>query len=126
MNTPVAWWWLSRNNSLCPVQFLCGFHSAGLPACRHREEALSEVDLLSTAGSGGGGGQEKGKRWGRGGEEGKGRAGTYNHPGGTLRDPDIQALADKLNLNLQEYDPSINFFKIFFGGKIHITQNLPF
>lgn len=60
---------------------------------------------------------------GRGGREGK-EAGTYNHPGGTLRDPDIQALADKLNLNLQEYDPSINFFKnFFFGSKIlHNTK----
>lgn len=42
------------------------------------EGHFPEVDLLSPAGSSGGGGQEKGK----GGEKGKGKeAGTYNHPG---------------------------------------------
>lgn len=59
-----------------------------------------------------------GKRRGRDGEGRGGREGeggwNLQSPRGTLRDPDIQALADKLNLNLQEYDPSINFFKNFF------------
>jgi len=31
-----------------------------------------------------------------------------------LQNPDIQALAHKLNPNLQECDPSINFFFLFF------------
>ena len=59
-----------------------------------------------------------GKRRGR---DGEGRGGREGEGGwnlqslkGTLQDLDIQALADKLNLNLQEYDPSIHFFEEFF------------
>lgn len=59
-----------------------------------------------------------GKRRGR---DGEGRGGREGEGGwnlqslrGTLQDLDIQALADKLNLNPQEYDPSISFLKNFF------------
>ena len=59
-----------------------------------------------------------GKRRGR---DGEGRGGRDGEGGwnlqslrGTLQDLDIQALADKLNLNPQEYDPSISFLKNFF------------
>ena len=76
--------------------------------------------------------EEKGREDDRGGKRKGERTLDVTVILGALQKPDIQALAHKFNLNLQESDPGIIFlvlslffcffvFLFFFGGKTYLT-----